>query len=433
MTTDALALQDKMQEQFAAQDARARQVVESIRKIGEVGGQAFAVLANIMGNVYPLFKRKGKGRVFEVGKEKFVSFKDWMIGVVCQPLDLSVSKGWYILAVARHLDGKMTDAEMRSLGIEKCKQLARVLRVKHELPHGLIAKAKGMKVRELDAYVGMLLEGAHKALTDGETRNHIVGGQQAVSIVGQPINFRGLIYSPMNEYGVVFLFGTVMENLKMCIEEIKPGFPDCIARRFTGKGWERVRIEFEFRSSNFRAHKHDPNGCDLIVCWEDDWKGCPPKLKVLGLREYIKSLPPKTIQLWDAEARTDKKTAEEYLRVLPEKVKGLFLALHSGVQTISRDICYKPRPRNPGVTYYSPERVFVYVDFQKSGLNLKVFTKGETMEGVKSAADERGGAKWGKLSLRDEDDLSRCLLVLKRSYDLIKDAIKNDERTSFYA
>ena len=34
----------------------------------------------------------------------------------------------------------------------------------------------------------------------------------------------------------------------MYIEEIKPGFPDCIGRRFNGKGWERVRIEFEYFS-----------------------------------------------------------------------------------------------------------------------------------------------------------------------------------------
>ena len=33
-----------------------------------------------------------------------------------------------------------------------------------------------------------------------------------------------------------------------------------------------MRIEFEFVSSRF---DHDPSGCDLVVCWEDDWKGCP--------------------------------------------------------------------------------------------------------------------------------------------------------------
>lgn len=68
------------------------------------------------------------------------------------------------------------------------------------------------------------------------------------SLVGDLINFRGLVYSPLNENGVVFLFGKVAEDLNMYVEEIKPGFPDCIARRFTGKGWERLRRLWEGQS-----------------------------------------------------------------------------------------------------------------------------------------------------------------------------------------
>ena len=45
------------------------------------------------------------------------------------------------------------------------------------------------------------------------------------SIVGDLINFRGLVYAPLNENDVVFLFGKVAEDLNMYIEEIKPGFP----------------------------------------------------------------------------------------------------------------------------------------------------------------------------------------------------------------
>ena len=57
------------------------------------------------------------------------------------------------------------------------------------------------------------------------------------NLVGDLINFRGLVYSPLNENGVVFLFGKVAEDLNMYVEEIKLGFSDCIARRFIGKGW----------------------------------------------------------------------------------------------------------------------------------------------------------------------------------------------------
>lgn len=109
------------------------------------------------------------------------------------------------------------------------------------------------------------------------------------SVVGDLINFRGLVYSPMNENGVIFLFGKVMEDLNMYIEEIKPGFPDCIGRRFNGKGWERVRIEFEYLSSNFKLHKHDPRKCDIIICWEHNWPEC--RLEVIELKDVIRGLP----------------------------------------------------------------------------------------------------------------------------------------------
>lgn len=43
-----------------------------------------------------------------------------------------------------------------------------------------------------------------------------------------------------------------------------------------------MRIEFEYRSRNFREHRHDPADCDLIVCWEHDWPGAP--VEVLKLK-----------------------------------------------------------------------------------------------------------------------------------------------------
>ena len=83
------------------------------------------------------------------------------------------------------------------------------------------------------------------------------------SIVGDLINFRGLVNSPVNENGVIFLFGKVVEDLDMSVDEVKPGFPDCSARRYAGRGWERAYIEFEYRSSHFKQHGHSPSHCDI--------------------------------------------------------------------------------------------------------------------------------------------------------------------------
>jgi hypothetical protein len=105
------------------------------------------------------------------------------------------------------------------------------------------------------------------------------------SIVGDVINFRGFVYGPVNEMGVVGLFVKISEDLGFIIEEIRAAYPDCIARRKVDRGWERVSIEFEFKSSNFKVHGHDPAGCDLIVCWENDWVTCP--VSVLSLKQYL--------------------------------------------------------------------------------------------------------------------------------------------------
>lgn len=96
-----------------------------------------------------------------------------------------------------------------------------------------------------------------------------------------------LQYAPTNELGVVFLFSHVAKRLQFRIESIQQGFPDCTAYRRSGNKEKLVRIEFEFRSSNFRAHKHDPKGCEAIVCWENDWPDAPPKLEIIELKRYF--------------------------------------------------------------------------------------------------------------------------------------------------
>jgi hypothetical protein len=107
-------------------------------------------------------------------------------------------------------------------------------------------------------------------------------------VFGQPIDFRGLRHAPINEQGVVFLFGMIAYELGFIVESVQTGYPDCEAKRCVNRKtqkWQRVRIEFEFRSSNF---DHDPAGCDVIVCWEHDWPECP--LEVVELRTIIDRL-----------------------------------------------------------------------------------------------------------------------------------------------
>lgn len=91
--------------------------------------------------------------------------------------------------------------------------------------------------------------------------------------------------APVNEMGVVCLFTEWARKHHVRIEVIQAAFPDCIAWMRAGGEEKRIRIEFEYRSRNFRSHKHDPEGCDWIVCWEHDWADCPEQLTVLELRK----------------------------------------------------------------------------------------------------------------------------------------------------
>lgn len=108
---------------------------------------------------------------------------------------------------------------------------------------------------------------------------------------GNPIDFRGLRHEPINENGVIFLFGIVAKELGYYVEAVQAGFPDCEAKRQVAAGkWQRVRIEFEYESRNFRDHGHPPDGCDVIICWRHNWPDCPAHIEILELERVITQL-----------------------------------------------------------------------------------------------------------------------------------------------
>jgi hypothetical protein len=103
---------------------------------------------------------------------------------------------------------------------------------------------------------------------------------------GAPLRLPGLAHAPINEMGVVYLFGTVAAELGFWVTRLQSEFPDCEAmRRVDQERWQRVRIEFEFESRNFLMHGHDPKQCDIIVCWTNNWPDCP--LQVIELKSVL--------------------------------------------------------------------------------------------------------------------------------------------------
>ncbi len=86
------------------------------------------------------------------------------------------------------------------------------------------------------------------------------------SLVGDPILWPGLVYSPLNEAGLIFALGTVADSLGLKFEEF-PQDGTAICRRRTESGWEKIKIALAIKSSDFKDWVDD---IDLLICWEDD-------------------------------------------------------------------------------------------------------------------------------------------------------------------
>ncbi len=95
-------------------------------------------------------------------------------------------------------------------------------------------------------------------------------------VYGRLLRPSPLVCAPVNEAGVIFLFGALAEQMGFQMLRIQAGFPDGEALRTMAENrLQRVKIEFEFESRNFLYHGHDAAQCDLIVCWEDNWPEAP--------------------------------------------------------------------------------------------------------------------------------------------------------------
>jgi hypothetical protein len=139
--------------------------------------------------------------------------------------------------------------------------------------------------RALKKERGLPNEHADSAIP-GDPRRHTALEGRAT--YGNPLDFGGFRHEPVNEQGVLVLFGMVAKELGYVVEAVQSGFPDCEAKRAIAPNrWQRVHIEFEFESRNFRDHGHPLDGCDVIVCWRHNWEDCPNHIEVLELSTLI--------------------------------------------------------------------------------------------------------------------------------------------------
>jgi hypothetical protein len=131
-----------------------------------------------------------------------------------------------------------------------------------------------------------LINGEANGLADGQqvagerTGRRILGDRP---VYGRVLRPSPLICAPVNEAGVIFLFGAMAEGMGFQMLRIQAEYPDGEALRTMAENrLQRVKIEFEYESRNFLMHLHPVDGADLIVCWRHNWPECP--LEVLELK-----------------------------------------------------------------------------------------------------------------------------------------------------
>jgi len=101
------------------------------------------------------------------------------------------------------------------------------------------------------------------------------------------------------ENWVIYRFGIELaetEDIDLVFRPPKE-YPDAILiQRISEEDIKTLNVEFEEYSSDFKAHDHDPEKCDLIVCGYHDWKEkfpnekCPLPVYVVGERNIVEKL-----------------------------------------------------------------------------------------------------------------------------------------------
>jgi hypothetical protein len=102
----------------------------------------------------------------------------------------------------------------------------------------------------------------------------------------EPLHSLGALFQPECEQEVVYLFSVLHRDLGFpYVLKMQTAFPDCVA---INKKREIKTIEFEVMASDFISHGHPKEGCNYIVCWENDLdepaEGMP---EIIAVKDYI--------------------------------------------------------------------------------------------------------------------------------------------------
>lgn len=104
------------------------------------------------------------------------------------------------------------------------------------------------------------------------------------SVVGELVGRRGIVYAPTNRAGVLLIFGRLLDEFDLLIEEIASDCSRVVARRRHDNGppgdnlWEKTVIAIAYKSGDLKeAWQQNAEGQspDFLICWQNNWPECP--------------------------------------------------------------------------------------------------------------------------------------------------------------
>jgi hypothetical protein len=196
------------------------------------------------------------------------------------------------VAVAQGLKKIPSMGEYEMLGKYSTNPLVRAFGSWRQVPYGMkqFAERSGL-AEQWQAELGLVGgttggEAGGTAMAPATISPHWSAALLNRPAYGPPMWPGPLVYAPVNEQGVIFLFGAVAWHLGYVVQRWQTEFPDCEAiRRVSQDRCQLVRAEMEYESRNFLKHMHDASKCDLIICWKHNWPECP--LEVVELRTLV--------------------------------------------------------------------------------------------------------------------------------------------------
>lgn len=117
---------------------------------------------------------------------------------------------------------------------------------------------------------------------------------------------------PSNEAETIVLYKLVQKHLGWRIVHLQTAFPDAVIENHNGI---RLTIEFEYLARGFKRHGHDfGSGCDLVICWRNDWPGAP--LPVWALEDCAKEEARIVEELLNPVSRATMDELHHYLTIM---------------------------------------------------------------------------------------------------------------------